>query len=218
MFDFTAESRINENPCTKLVFQAKRTTKPLPDFFNTKFGVIQMVFDPPHVVVKEEYLIFDFVSMISAIGGTLGLCIGFSFTDFAGRILAYTEKTTKGFCKYQRFKDLQPNLRSLQDMQPIESHLESVAKSIKNSETLAARHIQLIEESYLIINEMKLLTSSCECQPDVKSTNSIADIQRENDARVTSSSKMALEELESANCSGSTLIHEVIDKSQKNVA
>ena len=77
--------------------------------------------------------------------------------------------------------------------------------------------MKLIEESYLIINEMKLLTSSCECQPDVKSTNSVVDIQRVNDARVTSSSKMALEELESANCSGSTLIHE-IDKSQKNVA
>ena len=72
--------------------------------------------------------------------------------------------------------------------------------------------------SCLIINEMKVLTSSCECQPDVKSTNSVVDIQRVNNASVTSSSKMASEELESANCSGSTLIHEVIDKSQKNVA
>ena len=31
-------------------------------------------------VVYEEYLIYDHVELIGSVGGTLGMCIGFSFT------------------------------------------------------------------------------------------------------------------------------------------
>ena len=31
--------------------------------------------------VKEEYLILDFVAMVGSVGGTLGMCIGFSFSN-----------------------------------------------------------------------------------------------------------------------------------------
>ena len=34
--------------------------------------------------VKEEYLIYDTVSMISVVGGFMGLCVGFSFYDTSG--------------------------------------------------------------------------------------------------------------------------------------
>ena len=43
------------------------------------------------VTVKEEYVIYDAVAMISAIGGTMGLCIGFSFLDLARLCLEYLE-------------------------------------------------------------------------------------------------------------------------------
>ena len=46
---------------------------------------------PPLVTVKEEYVIYDAVAMISAIGGTMGLCIGFSFLDLARLCLEYLE-------------------------------------------------------------------------------------------------------------------------------
>ena len=46
---------------------------------------------PARVKVKQEYLIYDTVSMISAIGGTLGLCIGFSFREVSGVVLGYME-------------------------------------------------------------------------------------------------------------------------------
>ena len=36
---------------------------------------------PVTVTVKEEYLIYDMVSIISAIGGTMRLCIRLSFQD-----------------------------------------------------------------------------------------------------------------------------------------
>ena len=44
------------------------------------------------MVVNEEYLIYDMVAFVSAIGGTLGLCIGFSFTGYASTFLRYFEK------------------------------------------------------------------------------------------------------------------------------
>ena len=46
---------------------------------------------PKMVTVHEEYLIYDLVSMIGAVGGTMGLCIGFSFDDFCSLILRYLE-------------------------------------------------------------------------------------------------------------------------------
>ena len=41
--------------------------------------------------MKEEYLLFDLISMIGAVGGTLGLCIGFSFMEVAGSIMELLE-------------------------------------------------------------------------------------------------------------------------------
>ena len=46
---------------------------------------------PPLVTVKEEYVIYDAVAMISAIGGTMGLCIGFSFSDFSSLLIRCIE-------------------------------------------------------------------------------------------------------------------------------
>ena len=46
---------------------------------------------PQEVTVYEEYLIYDKVAVISAIGGTLGLCIGFSFMDIFGFILKHVK-------------------------------------------------------------------------------------------------------------------------------
>ena len=39
------------------------------------------MFETMELQVKEEYVIYDFVGMISSIGGNLGLFIGFSFFD-----------------------------------------------------------------------------------------------------------------------------------------
>ena len=55
-------------------------------------AVYQIVFaSPPKVIVKEEYLIYDNVSMISSIGGTMGLCIGFSFYNLANLLKNWLE-------------------------------------------------------------------------------------------------------------------------------
>ena len=52
----------------------------------------QLSFEPPRVKTFEEYLVYDMIAMISAIGGTMGLCIGFSFTEFARITIGFLEK------------------------------------------------------------------------------------------------------------------------------
>ena len=42
---------------------------------------------PSMVTVKEQYIIYDTVALISAIGGTMGLCIGVSFSGISSFML-----------------------------------------------------------------------------------------------------------------------------------
>ena len=81
-------------PCNKLEFRTKSTINAgfMTMSNETKFKV---VFDPPKMTVHEEYLIYDLIAMISAIGGTLGLCIGFSFANITSTALGYFEKMAK---------------------------------------------------------------------------------------------------------------------------
>ena len=75
--------------CEKLNFRIKQARTFPPKNGQTLFRVI---LDPPKMVVNEEYLIYDMVAFVSAIGGTLGLCVGFSFTGYASTFLRFFEK------------------------------------------------------------------------------------------------------------------------------
>ena len=75
-------------PCTKLQYKYDSTVwKSSPHDNQAKFEV--KFLSPARVKVKEEYLIYNLVSMVSAIGGTMGLCIGFSFTQVSSFLLEY---------------------------------------------------------------------------------------------------------------------------------
>jgi hypothetical protein len=37
--------------------------------------------------VIEEYLVYDFVEVIGSVGGSLGLCVGFSIFDVLSKIV-----------------------------------------------------------------------------------------------------------------------------------
>ena len=37
--------------------------------------------------VKEEYLMYDYVGLVSSVGGTLGICVGISFYGVIETIL-----------------------------------------------------------------------------------------------------------------------------------
>ena len=69
-----------QKPCTKIVYRRRATVWPDDEHFSRT--MLALSFEKPaRLIVKEEYLIYDLVSTIGAIGGTLGLCIGFSLTE-----------------------------------------------------------------------------------------------------------------------------------------
>ena len=78
--------RIIQKPCTKVQYSGnvQSTTGPVKNVaqFTYHFG------NPEKMTVQEEYLVYDFITMIGSIGGTLGLCIGFSFSGLFDSILA----------------------------------------------------------------------------------------------------------------------------------
>ena len=84
-----AQKEIIEKPCTKVQFKYESSV------WQVKNHLAEYWVDfshPQKVRVKEEYLIYDLVSMVGAIGGTMGLCIGFSFREFSGYLLKRCEK------------------------------------------------------------------------------------------------------------------------------
>ena len=69
-----------QKPCTKIVYRRRATVWPDNEHFSRTTVAIEFE-KPARLIVKEEYLIYDLVSTIGAISGTLGLCIGFSLTE-----------------------------------------------------------------------------------------------------------------------------------------
>ena len=78
---------VPRKPCTKVSYQTK-TTGPYPTGQNMATFFVFLGY-PYEIIVNEEYYLYDLISVISAIGGTMGLCIGFSFKDFAKDLMSY---------------------------------------------------------------------------------------------------------------------------------
>ena len=90
-----ARKNIPLKPCTSLEYERTNTLWPHP---NKNEAMIEIKFEsPPVVKVKEEFLIFDMVAMISAIGGTMGLCVGFSFREIFGCLCQWIELALRIF-------------------------------------------------------------------------------------------------------------------------
>ena len=67
MFVKARKLGVTRKPCVKLQYKAETTTETVSD---KKVAEYKLTFsDPPKVTVREEYLIFDGITMISAIGG-----------------------------------------------------------------------------------------------------------------------------------------------------
>ena len=80
------QPQLVKKPCTRLqysniVVESTRKYRLSSIEVRIKFA------KPLQVRVKTEYLLMDFLSMIGAVGGTLGLCIGFSFKEVLGFLL-----------------------------------------------------------------------------------------------------------------------------------
>ncbi len=72
-------------PCTKIRFDITTTSAPIDD--NDK-ALIYLYYKSDLVLILDEYRIFDGNSIVAAIGGSLGLFLGFSFFQ-CGSMLIY---------------------------------------------------------------------------------------------------------------------------------
>ena len=53
---------------------------------------LQYTFAPPFKSkIQQEYLIYNMAGMIGSVGGTLGMCIGFSFSGVTTNLLEYIQ-------------------------------------------------------------------------------------------------------------------------------
>ena len=77
------------NPCTEITYET--ITKSIPHDV-TKFAIVQMYYNTNFVTVHEEYLIFDFSAILVAIGGSLGLFLGFSFFQCGNLVMEMCQR------------------------------------------------------------------------------------------------------------------------------
>ena len=75
-------------PCSILEYQGYKTHEEKRNDNNSVS--LEYSFAPPFLTsVQQEYFIFDITGMIGSVGGTLGMCIGFSFSGVTTTILDF---------------------------------------------------------------------------------------------------------------------------------
>jgi len=86
---------INNNSCIKSCtlesLQIHEIHGLIPPTYKN-ISTLQFVWESLKVSISEEILIMDFFMFVSNVGGTLGLFLGFSFFDFALRLILKVEK------------------------------------------------------------------------------------------------------------------------------
>ena len=86
------EKKVIIKPCKKLFYFGSIMRPSRTETQNT--SRLWYHFSPPgNLIVYEEYLVFDMISLISSVGGTLGLCIGFSFTNLVASAIMLLKRS-----------------------------------------------------------------------------------------------------------------------------
>ena len=67
-------------PCRILEYQGEKIMERVSDEGNNTYEIYYEFAPPMKVTSLQEYLIFDMVGMIGSVGGSLGMCIGLSFS------------------------------------------------------------------------------------------------------------------------------------------
>ena len=93
------------NSCTEISYEimSKRIPHDLSDM-----ALISMYYQSDHLRLLEEYLVFDFTSILVAIGGSLGLFLGFSFFQCATGLCSNTMDFARKLLEKKRCNKNQP--------------------------------------------------------------------------------------------------------------
>ena len=88
-----AEKNILKQACTQLQYKSSVLERTRNYPMNKAF--LRILFDKNQVKVREEHPIYDFVAMVGAVGGTMGLCVGFSFQNVSTTLLDFLQIALK---------------------------------------------------------------------------------------------------------------------------
>ena len=78
---------ISKRPCHILEYVGKKISEGSREKGSIKIGYN---FAQPEMTIKyKEHLVFDMTGMVGSVGGTLGMCIGFSFTGITSTMFSY---------------------------------------------------------------------------------------------------------------------------------
>ena len=93
------------NSCTEISYDT--ISKSIPHDISD-MALISMYYQSNHLRLLEEYLVFDFTSILVAIGGSLGLFLGFSFFQCATGLCSNTMDFTRKLFERNHCKKNQP--------------------------------------------------------------------------------------------------------------
>ena len=137
---------IVQKPCTKVDYVGKAQTYSTGKGRQNIINFWYRLNDFKTVTVHEEYLVFDSVSMIGSIGGTLGLCIGFSFTNVFAAFLKFLnflwdKYSNKGISNIDFMKS-EKAFATKEDIDDIQNTLNIVVKQLEQHQ----HKLDLLEE------------------------------------------------------------------------
>ena len=85
-----------KRPCNILEYSGEKTSDfPIPK--NDSVMISYMFAQPELLVEYKERLVFDILGLVAYVGGTLGMCIGFSFIGTVASMLDLIKNRIKTF-------------------------------------------------------------------------------------------------------------------------
>jgi len=80
--------------CSADLFTLSENENPIFSEKSENVTEVYLSWDDLDVLIEEEYLLLDFNAIVSAVGGSLGLFLGFSCLDFLLKLLSKIETYT----------------------------------------------------------------------------------------------------------------------------
>ena len=139
-----AEKTIIAKPCTTLTYKGEVKNR---DSIDSKYqALFRFSFFHDRVKVKQEYLMMDLEAMVGEIGGTLGICVGFSLMELTNLLLGWLNLLISWIAsKLEKQGRIQVTPAERGDNPP--------------TRLLLSQKIALLEES---VNDLKRQLKSCE--------------------------------------------------------
>ena len=145
-FDATvleAQSHVLSKPCIKIEYRTDGGTS-YPGLLKNNRAMFTLRISTKALDVQEEYMIYDLISMIGAIGGTMGICVGFSFNDFMDVLARYLEKGIICFRKnYPKRTDKHTEVEPITSDYNLKKIVDEYLLTLKVDDRLSAIENQL---------------------------------------------------------------------------